>query len=168
MRQQRDPSTSHKRKQVRQYQTRANITQISQVKLGRHISTKQVRSTLVSGKVTSVMELASRPGKMVQNMLVSGKKTELMAKASFTTRMVIFMMDNGLMTWRTAVGFTRISTVPSTRVSGRITSSMASELRLGLTIRGMRESMNLEISTVLVLISGHLDQCTSVIGMRTR
>lgn len=144
------------------------MTLTSHVNRGLHTSLRPELSTLVSGKEDLEMDLVSKHGQTVLSTLENGERTEPMEREDSFTLMVIFMMDIGLTTKQTVVVSTNTLTVLSTKVYGKMISSMVMEWKPGQTNQNTRETMPSAGSMELVAISGMMDLCTQVIGVKIR
>ena len=144
------------------------MTLTSHVNRGLHTSLRRELSTLVSGKVDSEMDLVSKHGQTVLSTLENGERTEPMEREDSFTLMVIFMMDIGLTTKQTVVVSTNTLTVLSTKVYGKMISSMVMEWKPGQTNQNTRETMPSAGSMESAATSGMMDQCTQVTGVKIR
>ena len=144
------------------------MTLTSHVNRGLHTSLRPELSTLVSGKEDLEMDLVSKHGQTVLSTLENGERTEPMEREDSFTLMVIFMMDIGLTTKQTVVVSTNTLTVLSTKVYGKMISSMVMEWKPGQTNQNMRETMLSAESMELAATSGMMDQCTQVTGVKIR
>lgn len=114
------------------------------------------------------MDKESRDGLMGQYTLENGARTELMAKASSFMLMATSMMDFGQMIKRMVMECTSMSTVLSTKDSGRMICSMDLVLKLGLMAPDTKVITLKEERMVLDHTNGMMDHSTQVIGWKTR
>ena len=116
---------------------------ISKENSGLLILSKQVRYTLVNGKVDLETALASKLGMMEPNTQVSGVRIEPMVKVGSFMSMAIYTMATGPTIRLTVGASTNMSMELSMRACGKMTCSTGTEWRLGQTSHATRETMPL-------------------------
>lgn len=105
---------------------------------------------------------------MVQDMKVNGRTTKLMAKELFGMFMEISMWETGLMIKHKDLGYILTLMVLVTLVSGRMTFSMAMELKNGLMGLTTKATISKVESKAKGLIYGLMDHSTMEIGLRIK
>ena len=113
-----------------------------------------------NGSIMYAMAKESRSGLMVAVMKDSGEKARLMDKENCIMRMATFMKETGLTIKPMAMELTLMRMEPSTSEAGKMTSSMASVWKHGLTEQSMKDSTSRARRTVKASLRLPMGQST--------